>query len=227
MGGFILTIILLIPLVLMNGNFNLTGINLVYYAGLESFSLAFGTFIIVFLLSKINKNKYNYLSIIYRNSIINKKASFWVLITTISLLIVNIVVGLLYTLFNISVSENSIMDVATHNPIYLLYLIPIMLLIVGPGEEFIFRGVIQSTFRDKYGFKIGLIIASILFGLVHIPAVGGLQIQSMPYVFITIILALILGYVYEYQKNIYIPMIAHGIYNSLLLVFSYIQMVYL
>ena len=49
----------------------------------------------------------------------------------------------------------------------LVALIGISLALVGPAEELAFRGFIQRGFENSFGKTMGLLIASILFGLLH------------------------------------------------------------
>ena len=94
-----------------------------------------------------------------------------------------------------------------------------LLLIIGPVEEMIFRLYYQNTFISffkKYKW-IGIIIASIIFGLFHI-------FNGWISVLITFGIGLIFGFSKEYIKDIHYPGIsfAHGLYDLFLRVITYI-----
>lgn len=145
----------------------------------------------------------------------------WTLIGLVLLLIANYGLGLLYSLFDIAVADNAIVEMGQDNPQFFLYLIPVMIILVGPIEEIMFRGLVQGKFREEYSVNTSIFLASLIFGLFHIPAVGGLSITAIPYVITTFVLGMILGYIYEETEDILIPSLAHGVYNSLLLLGQY------
>lgn len=94
-----------------------------------------------------------------------------------------------------------------------------LLLIIGPVEEMIFRMYYQNTFISffkKYKW-IGIIIASIIFGLFHI-------FNGWISVLITFGIGLIFGFSKEYIKDIHYPGIsfAHGLYDLFFRVITYI-----
>ncbi len=77
---------------------------------------------------------------------------------------------------------------------------------VAPSEELLFRGLLQP--------KIGLIPASLLFGLVH-----WFGYFNIPQVVGATFLGLMLGLLFEWNKNIVTPIIAHATTNILSMVF--------
>lgn len=221
--GLLTTLILLIPIVLLFdiGETATNPIVFMILTSSEMLVLGLGTLGFIYALSK--SGKYDYFSLIHW-----RKLSFnqikWIGICTFLLLAVNVIFGLVLTYLNLELAENAITQVSEISPVYLLYLIPIMLLVVGPMEELLFRGVLQGVLRKSYGLKISIIATSILFGLIHLPAVGGISQGGMLYVLTTIALSIILGYIYELKESLIIPMVAHGVYNSILVVGLYYQM---
>lgn len=140
-----------------------------------------------------------------------------VLITVGIMLVIQVLSGIFTTVFGIESASNVVVEQGTSDPIYYLYLIPVMLIFVGPVEEYVFRGVIQSTFTRFVNFKIGIAVSSVTFGLIHLSATGGLSVESVPYIVTASLLGVVLGYYYESTDNIIVPMLAHGIYNSVLM----------
>lgn len=90
-----------------------------------------------------------------------------------------------------------------HNPI----LMGIAVGILGPiGEEVFFRGFAHTALRRKYGFKKGILLSSLFFGMYHVIP------WQIPY---AVVAGLILAYVYEKTQSIYPPILFHIINNSI------------
>lgn len=141
---------------------------------------------------------------------------------TVGMLLIQMIGGLLIALLGIEPAQNAVIEQGEQNPMFYLYMIPVMILFVGPVEELIFRGVIQGAFRRHLNTGIAIILVSILFGLAHVPAVGGLSLEAIPYIVMASFLGGVIGFVYEYTEDITVPALAHGIYNSFLMLFVYI-----
>ncbi len=72
-------------------------------------------------------------------------------------------------------------------------------------EETFFRGFLFKGFRQKYGWKAGLIVSSFIFGLSH------LQLAAL---FPTFLLGCVLAYVYHRTNSLFPGMILHFIINA-------------
>ena len=81
----------------------------------------------------------------------------------------------------------------------------------GIGEELFFRGWMQGTLIDKSGVVIGILITSLIFGLLH-----HLSTAYAVYAFIT---SIYLGVIYFSTGNLYIVMAIHAIYDFIALVY--------
>jgi membrane protease YdiL (CAAX protease family) len=79
----------------------------------------------------------------------------------------------------------------------------------GVGEEMLFRGAIQSSLGGWLGNVWGLLLASLLFGMLH-PI-------SIPYIVITIVLGVCLGAEYLYTNNLLAVMVTHALYDFALM----------
>lgn len=81
--------------------------------------------------------------------------------------------------------------------------------VVAPSEEYFFRGFIQNSLDAHYGNLGGLLVASILFGIIHAnPFIGIIQT----------ILGLILGLLFQWRgRRLAGPIAAHAIYDVLVL----------
>ena len=83
--------------------------------------------------------------------------------------------------------------------------------LAGIGEEMLFRGVVQEAISQKFGPWIGLVAASIAFGLAH-PI-------NKAYGVLAALIGLYLGGLWMMTDNLLVPMITHGLYDFLALVY--------
>ena len=83
----------------------------------------------------------------------------------------------------------------------------------GLGEEMLFRGVLQAAVAKEIagpsGVWLGLVAASVLFGLVH-------SITPL-YALLAGLISLYLGWIWLASGNLLLPIIAHGLYDFLVL----------
>ncbi|MBA7709571.1 hypothetical protein ES703_118492 [subsurface metagenome] len=93
---------------------------------------------------------------------------------------------------------------------YLLRDMIYMFLFVGLGEELLFRGLLQIDLMKVFGVKGGLILASLMFAIMH------LTWRSIPELGFVFIAGLILGFLYWKTKNLVLPTIVHGANNVML-----------
>ena len=98
---------------------------------------------------------------------------------------------------------------------YYLAMVAVSILVVGPAEELLFRGVIQGGLRRSFGAAPAILIASVLFGLLHV-GVDGTLTEQLAYMGVTVLLGALLGVLYERTDNIVIPALAHGLYNAII-----------
>ena len=128
--------------------------------------------------------------------------------------LVTFVLAALESVFGTAVEfgTHSVIASGRRNPTYFLYLIPVSLLVVGPGEELVFRGVVQGLFRRVIGVTPAIVVASCVFGLGHLAAIS--SGSAWPYVFVTVVLGVVLGALYEYTENIVVPAAVHGCWNA-------------
>lgn len=144
-----------------------------------------------------------------------------------TLLIVSVLAFFLYALgLGISIGEEIVFGPDPTGELFAEFLIPkdsfqlvvtvaLHLLLVGPCEELAFRGFIQKGFENSFGKLKGLVVASILFGLVH-----GLNTL---YAIVPLIAAgLFLGYLWLWTGgNTTASALTHGINNSISIAIAY------
>tara|TARA_B100000809_G_scaffold62197_1_gene58979 strand:+ start:4286 stop:5230 length:945 start_codon:yes stop_codon:yes gene_type:complete len=86
--------------------------------------------------------------------------------------------------------------------------------IPGVGEELVFRGVFQNLFKKATQNKhIAIWVAAFIFSAIH------LEFSNFV---LRLLIGSLFGYLYEWTKNIYVPIIAHVIYNSASLFLGYL-----
>lgn len=135
---------------------------------------------------------------------------------TILVLLFNATSQAISTAANIETAQNNIQPYLQNQQNVILFSI-ISLVIVGPLEEYFYRGILQE--RLKEGFKpiYAIILTSVLFSVTHIGSMTGTDPSGFILYLITLFLgAMVLGYSYERTENLAIPILAHGLYNGLL-----------
>ena len=99
------------------------------------------------------------------------------------------------------------------------------LLIVAIIEEFVFRGFLQNQFERILPKWQSLALASILFGLTHLPIaiiVYEMEGYWLVYSLIEWIgMGLLFGYAYQISRNIWLCIFWHGLYNVMLGTFTW------
>ena len=145
----------------------------------------------------------------------------WVVVGFVGLILVNSGLSFVSTLFDVAIGQNIGVSDSPDNPLYFLYLVPVMILFVGPLEELMFRGLLQGSYRQYFSKTSAVLTAGIVFGAFHFTAIDGSALGTLVYILITVALGIILGFIYERTENIFVPMLVHGLYNSLLLIIRY------
>ncbi|MCM1987954.1 CPBP family intramembrane glutamic endopeptidase [Methanococcoides seepicolus] len=92
----------------------------------------------------------------------------------------------------------------------LLKLSLVMVMFVGFIEELIFRAILQTKLEEILGDYRGLLLASILFGVMH----SG---YGTPYeMLFTAFAGMMLGYIYQRCRNLFLVSVTHGFINVIL-----------
>lgn len=130
----------------------------------------------------------------------------------------------IYNALGISTAESSIVAAGRSNPTLLLYLIPLSVLVVAPGEELLYRGLVQGWLRQSFGPAVAVALTSVLFASIHVWGYAGTPLPSLVATLAIItFLAVYLGALYEYSENLLVPILVHGCYNALQFVLAYWQ----
>lgn len=90
----------------------------------------------------------------------------------------------------------------------------ITLLLVGPMEEILSRGFVQQGMERRFGKKWGLIIASLMFGVIHFEPSAAAN---------AFVIGLVLGYAYQRTgNNLLIPIGMHVIFDWAVLILTFL-----
>jgi membrane protease YdiL (CAAX protease family) len=82
-------------------------------------------------------------------------------------------------------------------------------MLAGFAEELLFRGVIQAALGDWFSPAVGLVGASLVFGLAH-PI-------SLSYFTLVTVVGLYLGGIWLWTGNLLVPIVAHAVYDFVVL----------
>lgn len=134
--------------------------------------------------------------------------------------------GLLFTASSVISSlglksaQNQVVEIGQQNPAVFLLLIPLSFLLIGPGEELLFRGLVQGTLRETIHPTRAVVLASALFASIHLFSLSGEG--KLVYIGVAFVLALVLGATYEYTGNLTVPALIHGAYNAVQFAGAYV-----
>ena len=98
-----------------------------------------------------------------------------------------------------------------------LFVLIVISLIPGIGEELLFRGLLQNKFKVIFGnVHVAIWVSAILFSLIHMQFYGFVP---------RMLLGALFGYLYYWSGNLLVPIVAHILHNgiTLLLVYLYQQ----
>ncbi len=116
----------------------------------------------------------------------------------------------------------------------LILMILVMIFIVGPCEEILFRGFMMKGLTRTLGDTWGLILTAFIFAIIHL--VGLLVYILNPLVFLILFIyllapffaiSLMLGLLYRWrEENLVAVTVTHGVYNSLTILIAFLFMVF-
>ena len=126
--------------------------------------------------------------------------------------------------FEIQPASHSLLNPGSDPTLYLL-LIPFMILVVGPFEELLYRGVIQTRLTRSFSRPSAIVLASLIFVPIHLTAysAGGANLMQVLAAFGALFAGSVLyGALYEWTENLTVVAMAHGLTNSIQLLVVYI-----
>ena len=161
-----------------------------------------------------------------------KSFIFWALVIGIVLLIMELILllSIQYAIFNSGFFGSTELEfdfgfLDTESWSHYLVMALSNLLVVAVVEEFVFRGFFQNQFEKVLPKWQSLALASILFGLMHLPIaiiIYDLEGLWLIYSLIEWIgVGMIIGYAYQISRNIWVPIFWHGLHNVLVGTFTW------
>lgn len=124
------------------------------------------------------------------------------------------------------VSDHALFDAEDGDPRLLLALIPLLLLVNGPVEELLYRNIVQKYLQEWFSTIPAIVIASVAFALVHIPAYLTAGFSALA-VTLTLLFTIscLWGAIYVKTESLFVVSAIHGLYNALLVGGLYLSLV--
>ena len=116
-------------------------------------------------------------------------------------------------------------EIARQDPMVFFIAAALSILIIGPAEELLFRGIIQTRLRETLGVGAGITVATAIFALVHITGFGSLE-GGLLGVSVLFLVGLVLALAYEYTGNLVVVAIMHGLFNAVQMALGYVSLQY-
>ena len=85
-----------------------------------------------------------------------------------------------------------------------------MFLVVGVGEEVLFRGIVFRMIDDRWGTVVALVVSALIFGFVHITNNNATVWSSLA---IAVEAGLLLGAAYKWSGTLWVPIGIHWSWN--------------
>lgn len=113
----------------------------------------------------------------------------------------------------------------------IILLVLIMLLVVGPSEEIMFRGFMQKGLVRSIGEKPGILVTALIFAAIHLVTLFFIALAD-PFTFIILFIlmfipyfaiSIMLGLMFKWRdENLIAVIVTHGVYNSITVILSYL-----
>ena len=218
--GTIFSLVVLLPLVLLN---MVTATMLIVITLVMTQGVAFGGTALTYL--KVRGLPFEYLEI----HVPDLRDVGWAVGGYVLVLVAAVVGSQLVTALtqqvagDVDPATNSAAQLGMQNPEVLLLLIPASFLLIGPGEELLFRGIVQNRIRESFGRIVGIVLASLIFAAIHVVALIGSPTAIAMSVAILLFPSLVFGAVYELSENLTVTAFMHAAYDATLFAGLYVS----
>jgi membrane protease YdiL (CAAX protease family) len=145
-------------------------------------------------------------------------ASGWILAFIGALMMVVLVV-----VSGLDPAANRTSELGQADPLVFALLIPVSFLLIGPGEELLFRGIIQNSMVESLGRWPGILLATLLFAAAHVFSLTGPLTGRATTILLLFVPGFVLAVSYDYSENIVVPSLIHGGYNATLFSFAFLS----
>jgi membrane protease YdiL (CAAX protease family) len=143
------------------------------------------------------------------------------------LLTVNLGISWMFQQLGLSAAQHTIFDIAQDEPSLLLVLIPLSFLLIGPGEELLYRNVVQKSLYDAFSRPAAIVVASVIFAAAHVPAYsasGATVLSVLNTLTVVFALSIVLGVAFDRTRNVVVPALIHGAFNAIAFAVTYAQL---
>jgi membrane protease YdiL (CAAX protease family) len=141
----------------------------------------------------------------------------------VAIVVTPIVATVAIAIVNQQPASNAAGETAQQNPEIIPLLIPLVFLLNAPGEELLFRGVIQGLLRERFSAWGAIILATAAFAPLHIVALIGSPTAALLTIIIISVPSIVFGSVYELTDNLVVPSLVHALFNSTLFLGVYLS----
>lgn len=129
-------------------------------------------------------------------------------------------------LLDLTPAQNRAAQLGERDPRVFLALIVLAFLFIGPGEELLYRGVIQNRLRESFSAPVAIGLATALFAAVHAPALAGPLSGRALTITMLFFPGLVFGITYELTENVVVPVAIHAAYNATLFGLAYLSLTF-
>ncbi|WP_458209751.1 CPBP family intramembrane glutamic endopeptidase [Haladaptatus sp. NG-SE-30] len=144
----------------------------------------------------------------------------------VSIFVILMAISILLSQLGIGTADHSIEQTARQgNAEILLLFIPLSWLIIGPGEELLYRNIIQKSLYETFSEYGALVVASGIFALAHVLAYapGSTLTELAGTLTVIFFLSLVLGFTYLKTRNLVVSALIHGTFDAILFGLMYLQ----
>jgi membrane protease YdiL (CAAX protease family) len=118
-------------------------------------------------------------------------------------------------------AQNQAAELGADDPAVFLLLAVLAVVLIGPGEELLFRGVIQRRLRETFSAPVAIGLTTLIFASAHVTSLTGPFSGRVLTIALLFLPGLVFGVVYEYTRNVVVPALVHGAYNATLFLLVY------
>jgi hypothetical protein len=158
----------------------------------------------------------------------NKKSFYTMVGGVIALLLILYTISVFTSFFEVEAADHSIqqsMVTTTTDPRFILLMMPLSILVIGPSEEFVYRNLMQKRLYKDFRKWSAVILSSIVFAAIHYPTYANGDLPSVLVSLGTVFsLSLLLGFIYAWTENLVTVAFVHGTYNAALFGQLYLEM---
>ncbi|MDX1746625.1 MAG: CPBP family intramembrane glutamic endopeptidase, partial [Halobacteriales archaeon] len=145
----------------------------------------------------------------------------------VAIVALNLGLSLAIQQFGLESASHSIVQSAQSSPEVLLVLVPLSYLVIGPGEELLYRNVVQKSLYGAFSRPGAVIVGSVVFAAVHVFAFSGpgqSALATLNTLAVVFVLSLVLGAVYEQTENVVASALVHGTFDAIAFAATYVQL---